>query len=192
MSRAGLEQEVRSHRRYPDRNRPQPSVEWMLGRQHNHFTAGPEQRTPFMLLDESILASVSYTHLDVYKRQDYVQLYFPPDAKAKMDQLVTNVKLAMGARLDALDWMGPETKVEAKAKLQNFGLKIGHPETWRDYSGLQIANADVLGNAQRSRQFEWDYRRARIGKPVDKAEWGMTPQTVNAYYSCLVYTSRCV
>ena len=115
--------------------------------------------------------------------RDYVQLYFPPDAKAKMDQLVTNVKLAMGARLDALDWMGPETKVEAKAKLQNFGLKIGHPETWRDYSGLQIANADVLGNAQRSRQFEWDYRRARIGKPVDKAEWGMTPQTVNAYYS---------
>ena len=82
--------------------------------------------------------------------RDYVQLYFPADAKAK---------------------------------LQNFGLKIGHPETWRDYSGLQIANADVLGNAQRSRQFEWDYRRARIGKPVDKAEWGMTPQTVNAYYS---------
>ena len=115
--------------------------------------------------------------------RDYVQLYFPPDAKAKMDQLVTNVKLAMGARLDALDWMGPETKLEAKAKLQNFGLKIGHPEKWRDYSGLQIANNDVMGNARRSQQFQWDYRRARIGQPVDKAEWGMTPQTVNASYS---------
>lgn len=115
--------------------------------------------------------------------RDYVQLYFPQDAKAKMDELVSNVKLAMGARLDALDWMSPETKVEAKAKLQNFGLKIGYPEKWRDYSGLQITNADVFGNAQRSQQFEWDYRRARIGQQVDKAEWGMTPQTVNAYYS---------
>ena len=115
--------------------------------------------------------------------RDYVQLYFPPDAKAKMDELVTHVKLAMGARLDALDWMSPETKIEAKAKLQNFGLKIGHPQKWRDYSGLQIASGDVMGNARRSQQFQWDYRRARIGQPVDKAEWGMTPQTVNASYS---------
>jgi putative endopeptidase len=115
--------------------------------------------------------------------RDYVQLYFPPDAKAKMDDLVTNVKAAMGARLDALEWMGPETKAEAHAKLKTFGLKIGHPDEWRDYSGLQVVNGDVFGNARRARQFEWDYRRARIGGPVDKAEWGMTPQTVNAYYS---------
>ena len=115
--------------------------------------------------------------------RDYVALYFPPDAKAKMDDLVANVKAAMGARLDALEWMGDETKAEARAKLENFGLKIGHPDEWRDYSGLQVANGDVFGNALRSSQFEWDYRRARIGHPVDKAEWAMTPQTVNAYYN---------
>lgn len=115
--------------------------------------------------------------------RDYVKLYFPPDAKAKMDALVANVKAAMGARLDALEWMGPETKAEARAKLAGFGLKIGHPDTWRDYGALVVVNGDLFGNAQRSRAFEWDYRRARIGKPVDKAEWGMTPQTVNAYYS---------
>ena len=115
--------------------------------------------------------------------RDYVQLYFPPDAKAKMDELVANVRAAMGARLDALEWMGEDTKAEAHAKLANFGLKIGHPDEWRDYGELQVANGDVFGNAQRSRQFEWDYRRARIGHPVDKAEWAMTPQTVNAYYS---------
>ncbi len=115
--------------------------------------------------------------------RDYVQLYFPPDSKAKMDALVANVKTAMGARLDTLAWMSDETKAEAHAKLAGFGLKIGHPDTWRDYSGLEIRNNDVFGNMLRSRAFEWDYRRARIGQPVDKAEWGMTPQTVNAYYS---------
>jgi len=115
--------------------------------------------------------------------RDYVKLYFPPEAKAKMDELVANVKAAMGARLDALEWMGAETKAEAHAKLAGFGLKIGHPDTWRDYSGLQLVAEDLFGNMQRSRQFEWDYRRGRIGKPVDKGEWGMSPQTVNAYYS---------
>lgn len=115
--------------------------------------------------------------------RDYVQLYFPPDAKAKMDDLVANVKAAMGARLDQLEWMGDDTKAEARAKLENFGLKIGHPDEWRDYSGLEIVNGDTFGNAARSARFEWDYRRARIGQPVDKGEWAMTPQTVNAYYS---------
>ena len=115
--------------------------------------------------------------------RDYVKLYFPADAKAKMDDLVANVKAAMGARLDALEWMGPATKTEARAKLAGFGLKIGHPEKWRDYSGLVPVNGDLFGNALRAYAFEWDYRRQRIGQPVDKAEWGMTPQTVNAYYS---------
>ena len=115
--------------------------------------------------------------------RDYVKTYFPADAKAKMDSLVTNVKAAMGARLDALEWMSPATKAEAHAKLKGFGLKIGHPEKWRDYSALEIRNGDVFGNALRAGRFEWDYRRARLGKEVDKAEWGMTPQTVNAYYN---------
>jgi putative endopeptidase len=115
--------------------------------------------------------------------RDYVAQYFPPDAKAKMDALVANVKAAMGARLDQLEWMGEDTKAEARAKLAGFGLKIGHPETWRDYGALEVVAGDALGNATRSAAFEWDYDRARIGQPVDKAEWGMTPQTVNAYYA---------
>ncbi len=115
--------------------------------------------------------------------RDYVKLYFPADSKAKMDALVANVKDAMRVRLNQLDWMSPATRAEALAKLDNFGLKIGYPEKWRDYSGLKIVAGDVFGNAERVQQFEWDFRRARIGKPVDKLEWGMTPQTVNAYYN---------
>ncbi|MGH8074174.1 MAG: M13 family metallopeptidase [Lysobacter sp.] len=115
--------------------------------------------------------------------RDYVELYFPADAKAKMDDLVANVKAAMGARLEQLEWMSPATKAEAAKKLSNFGLKIGHPDTWRDYSALAVKSGDVFGNAERSAAFEWEHDRVRIGKPVDEGEWGMTPQTVNAYYS---------
>jgi putative endopeptidase len=115
--------------------------------------------------------------------RDYVELYFTPDAKAKMDRLVTDLRTAMRARLERLQWMGPDTKVEALKKLENFGLKIGYPEKWRDYSALQVVPGDLVGNLERSRRFEWDYRRNRIDQPVDEAEWGMTPQTVNAYYS---------
>ena len=115
--------------------------------------------------------------------RDYVQLYFPADSKAKMDSLVANVKSAMRTRLSQLDWMSPATRVEALSKLEGFGLKIGYPGKWRDYSGLTVVPGDVFGNAQRAQQFEWDYRRARLGLLVDKAEWGMTPQTVNAYYN---------
>ncbi len=115
--------------------------------------------------------------------RDYVQLYYPADAKAKMDALVANVKAAMGARLEQLAWMSPATKAEAKAKLQNFGLKIGHPDKWRDYTAFEVRDGDLFGNVQRARAFEWDYRRQRLGKHVDELEWGMTPQTVNAYYN---------
>ncbi len=100
-----------------------------------------------------------------------------------MDQLVTNLRTAMRGRIERLDWMGPQTKQEALKKLQNFGLKIGYPEKWRDYSALQIVQGDLVGNAERASRFEWDYRRNRLGQTVDKGEWGMTPQTVNAYYS---------
>ena len=115
--------------------------------------------------------------------RDYVQLYFPAESKAKMDQLVTNLRTAMRGRIERLNWMGPETKQEALKKLQNFGLKIGYPDKWRDYAALQVVDGDLVGNAERASRFEWDYRRNRIDQPVDKAEWGMTPQTVNAYYS---------
>ncbi|MGY0504106.1 M13 family metallopeptidase [Luteimonas sp. e5] len=115
--------------------------------------------------------------------RDFVALYFPADAKAKMDALVSNVKAAMGARIDQLDWMGADTKREAQAKLRNFGLKIGYPDKWRDYAALEVRNGDVFGNALRAQAFEWNWRRGRLGGPVDKGEWGMTPQTVNAYYN---------
>jgi len=115
--------------------------------------------------------------------RDYVKLYYPPIAKAKMDKLVADLKVAMKSRIEGLEWMGPETKQQALAKLANFGLKIGHPDKWRDYSALEIRNGDFFGNVARAQKFEWDYRRGRLGQRVDEAEWGMTPQTVNAYYS---------
>ncbi len=115
--------------------------------------------------------------------RDYVKLYYPPESKAKMDKLVADLRVAMRKRIEGLQWMSPATKVQALDKLQNFGLKIGHPDKWRDYSALRIQNGDLFGNVERANKFEWDYRRNRLGLRVDEAEWGMTPQTVNAYYS---------
>ncbi len=115
--------------------------------------------------------------------RDYVELYYTPEAKAAMDDLVANIRVAMKKRIEGLEWMGAETKVQALAKLENFGLKIGHPEKWRDYSALQIRNGDLFGNMERAAQYEWAYRTNRLGERVDDGEWGMTPQTVNAYYS---------
>ncbi|NIJ63845.1 putative endopeptidase [Sphingomonas leidyi] len=115
--------------------------------------------------------------------RDYVALYFPPASKAKMDTLVANLRVALAGRIDKLAWMSPATKAQAQAKLKGFTVKIGYPDKWRDYSALEVKPGDLVGNAERSGRFEWDYRRNRLGGPVDKAEWGMTPQTVNAYYN---------
>jgi putative endopeptidase len=115
--------------------------------------------------------------------RDYVNLYFTADAKAKMDELIRNMRAAMAKRIEGLAWMSPATKQQAKAKLAGFGVKIGHPEKWRDYSTLQVRNGDAFGNIERAEKFEWDYRRNRIGQRVDEGEWGMTPQTINAYYN---------
>jgi putative endopeptidase len=115
--------------------------------------------------------------------RDYVDLYFTADAKAKMDELIRNMRAAMAKRIEGLAWMSPATKQQAKAKLAGFGVKIGHPEKWRDYSTLQVRNGDAFGNIERAEKFEWDYRRNRIGQRVDEGEWGMTPQTINAYYN---------
>jgi putative endopeptidase len=115
--------------------------------------------------------------------RDYVTLYFPPESKAKMEQLVQNLRTALGGRIQNLTWMSPETKQQALAKLAHFTVKVGYPSKWRDYSALQPVPGDLVGNAERARRFEWNYRRVRLGGPVDKTEWGMTPQTVNAYYN---------
>ena len=112
----------------------------------------------------------------------YVAEYFPPESKAKMEKLVADLRVAMKGRIENLSWMTPETKAKALEKLSKFGVKIGYPSKWRDYSKLQVKEGDLVGNAERVGKFEWEYNVSRLNKPVDKAEWGMTPQTVNAYY----------
>ncbi len=111
----------------------------------------------------------------------YVEKYFPPAAKAKADELVRNIILAMDNRLANLTWMDPKTKVEARAKLAAFTPKIGYPDKWRDYSKLEVVRGDALGNARRVNEFEYARNLAKIGKPIDRSEWEMTPMTVNAY-----------
>ena len=113
----------------------------------------------------------------------YVEQYFPASAKAQMQDLVGNIKVALGQRIQALDWMGPETKAKAQEKLSKFTVKIAYPDKWRDYSALQVSADDLYGDVKRSNAFEWDYRVRRLHQPVDRQEWGMTPQTVNAYYN---------
>lgn len=113
----------------------------------------------------------------------WVTRHFPPDAKARMEKLVANVKVAFAKRIDALDWMGPETKREAHAKLAGFSTKIGYPEKWRDYSALEVRRDDLAGNMQRASEFAAKRQRERLGKPTDRGEWGMAPQVVNAYYN---------
>ena len=113
--------------------------------------------------------------------QIYVDKYFPPESKAKMQQLVADLKLAFRHRIENLTWMGPATKQEALKKLAGYTIKIGYPDHFRDYSALVIRSDDLTGDVQRSSAFEWARQVRRLAKPVDKSEWGMTPQTVNAY-----------
>jgi putative endopeptidase len=115
--------------------------------------------------------------------QEWVKQYFPPDAKANMEKLVFALEHALGQDIKELPWMSDATKVEAKAKLDAFRRKIGYPENWRDYSALAVKRDDFLGNVERSTNFERLRNYAKLGKPVDEREWGMTPPTVNAYYS---------
>ena len=113
--------------------------------------------------------------------QVYVERHFPPETKAAADELVRNVVAAMGRRIDQLSWMAPATKARARAKLANFTTKIGFPSQWRDYSDLEMRPGDAFGNAVRSAQFEHEYQVGKLGGPVRKWEWFMTPMTINAY-----------
>jgi predicted metalloendopeptidase len=115
--------------------------------------------------------------------KQYVEQYFPAEYKAHMEQLVANLQAAFRRGIDSLEWMGPETKEQARQKLASFTVKIGYPDRWRDYSGLEVKAGDLLGNVMRSNEFDWKYMTDRLGGPVDRTEWGMTPQTVNAYYN---------
>jgi putative endopeptidase len=111
----------------------------------------------------------------------YVARYFTPQAKASMDALVANLRIALKARIEGLDWMAPETKAKALEKLSQFTVKIGYPGKWRDY-GSYVVGPDLLANQRGADAFEWRREVARLDRPVDRTEWGMTPQTVNAYY----------
>ncbi len=115
----------------------------------------------------------------------YVAKYFTPEAKAKMESLVGDLKVALAARIQRLDWMSPATKAKALEKLSMLTVKVGYPVKWRDYSALTVSPDDLYGNVERAQAFEWRRELNRLHDPVDRTEWDMTPQTVNAYYNPL-------
>jgi putative endopeptidase len=117
--------------------------------------------------------------------KEYVRRHFPASSKAKMEEMVHNLHAAMRARLEKAAWMSPQTRAAALEKLAKQRVKVGYPSKWRDYSGLELRADDLYGNVERAGAFTARYYFARIGKPVDKEEWIMTPQTVNAYFSPL-------
>lgn len=118
--------------------------------------------------------------------QLYVKEYFPAESKKKMEVLVGNLMKAYSQSIDKLGWMSPATKVRAQEKLASYAVKIGYPNRWRDYSGLVVKTDDLVGNVIRSNQLDRRYELNHLGKPIDREEWGMTPQTVNAYYNPLM------
>jgi len=110
----------------------------------------------------------------------YVEKYFPASSKAQVEEMVKNILAAFSERVDTLEWMTPETKAKAKAKAQTMRVSVGYPETWRDYSALEIRADDPLGNRLHAEEHEYKHQIAKLGQPVDRGEWWMTPQTVNA------------
>jgi putative endopeptidase len=146
---------------------------------HNHELGGqPEQRPRWK-------RAVAFTNNAVGESvgRVYVARYFPPESKAKMDALVGDIRTALHARIEKLPWMGADTRAKALEKLAKFTVKIGYPAKWRDYGPLTLKADDLYGNSLRSGAYEWRRDVKRLNGPVDKSEWGMTPQTVNAYYN---------
>ncbi|HEX8127120.1 MAG TPA: M13 family metallopeptidase [Allosphingosinicella sp.] len=117
--------------------------------------------------------------------QEYVRRHFPAESKARMEEMVRNLQSAMRARIESAAWMTPQTRAAALEKLARQRVKVGYPSKWRDYSALELKPDDLYGNVKRARAFTARYHFGRIGKPVDKEEWMMTPQTVNAYFNPL-------
>jgi putative endopeptidase len=113
----------------------------------------------------------------------YVATAFPPESKARAKELVTNLQAALKSRIEKLDWMSAETKTKAIEKWSTFLPKIGYPDKWRDWSGIKIVPDDYFANVSAAAKYNYDYEISKVGKPTDRLEWGMTPQTVNAYYN---------
>ncbi|WP_335910476.1 M13 family metallopeptidase [Shewanella indica] len=118
--------------------------------------------------------------------KEYVARHFQPEAKARMESMIKNLIKGFEVSIDELEWMTPETKKAAQEKLSKFTYKIGYPDKWKDYSNLEIKADDLVGNYQRYARFEYQDMLAKLGKPIDRTEWHMTPQTVNAYYNSVM------
>ncbi|MEI9903408.1 MAG: M13 family metallopeptidase [Asticcacaulis sp.] len=114
--------------------------------------------------------------------RDYVAQYFPPQSKAAVQAIVANFRTALKARIMNVSWMSDATKEKAAEKLDKMNTKIGYPDTWKVYSLYQVQAGDLYGNVDRASAFDWNFQLSKLDKPVDPLEWGMTPQTVNAYY----------
>ena len=160
-----------------------PYLDARMAQRHFDFESGsllgtPEQRPRW----KRGLSVVEEAMGDALGRL-YVERYFPPSAKAHIQNVVDHLIAAYADSIDHLEWLDPETRAEAKAKLAKIHPKLGYPEHWRDYTGLTLVPGDLLGNVQRARQFEARRNTAKFGHPVDRDEWDMTPQTVNAYYN---------
>ena len=144
----------------------------------SHELGGAQEQRPRW---KRAVGAVEATLGDALGR-DYVGAYFPAESKAKMQALVADLRAALKDRIEHLSWMSDETKTRALDKLSKFGVKIGYPDKWRDFSKLEIKPGDLFGNMQRSSAFEWAFALSKLDKPIDPTEWLMTPQTVNAYY----------
>jgi putative endopeptidase len=143
---------------------------------YDHILSGvPQQRERWKRAIDATNGALGFAvgHL-------YVQRYFPPEAKAKIEAIVQKLMVAFDRRIDKLAWMAPATKAEAKAKLKALKVGVGYPDHWRDYSSLQVVKGDAYGNWRRADQFEYRRNLAKLTTPVDRGEWWMTPQTVNA------------
>jgi putative endopeptidase len=146
---------------------------------HGQTLSGQPQQQPRW---KRVLGSVNRSMGEALG-QLYVKKVFPPESKEHAQELVDNVRNALKARIQNLDWMSDETKAKAIAKWDAFLPKIGYPDTWRDWAGMTFKDGDYYGNLQAASKFNYEYDIAKIGKPTDRKEWGMTPQTVNAYYN---------
>ncbi|HEV7123250.1 MAG TPA: M13 family metallopeptidase [Rhodanobacter sp.] len=138
----------------------------------------PEQKPRWKQVLGSVNRSMGMALGELYVKQE-----FTPEAKQRAEELVTNVRNALKARIENLDWMSPETKAKAIAKWDTFLPKIGYPDKWRSWDGLTVTPDNYYANLEAAAKFNYDYEIAKIGKPTDRKEWGMTPQTVNAYYN---------
>ena len=147
---------------------------------HFDFYSHTLQGTPQQQPRWKLAVTATNTDLGDAVGQIYVKQYFPASSKAAVEKLVQNLIAAFSQRIDDLAWMTPATREKAKAKLTTLKVGVGYPDKWRDYASLQVSSDDALDNHLRAEKFEYEHQRAKLGQPVDKGEWWMTPQTVNA------------